>query len=145
MMYALNLDTDNRILSACVALPTTPEDMPRAETLPQGETGATGATGPQGPRGDAAILAGSITLAAANWTGSGPYTQAVTITGATVTANTKVDVQPDATAFAQMESDGVTALYVDNNNGTLTAYALGAAPTANLTLQVTYYETGGST
>lgn len=112
---------------------------------PQGETGATGATGPQGPRGDAAILVGTITLAAANWSGSGPYTQTATISGATITANTKVDVQPDATAFAQMESDGVSVLYVDNAAGTLTAYALGAAPTANLTLQVTYYETGGST
>ena len=38
-MYALNLDTDNRILSACVVLPATPDDMPRAETLPEGEIG----------------------------------------------------------------------------------------------------------
>ena len=35
-MYALNLDTDNRILSACFVIPTTPEDMPRVETLPEG-------------------------------------------------------------------------------------------------------------
>ena len=36
-MYALNLNTDNRILSACVVLPTTPEDMPRVEALPDGD------------------------------------------------------------------------------------------------------------
>lgn len=36
MMYALNLDTDNRILSACLVLPTTPETMPRVDTLPDG-------------------------------------------------------------------------------------------------------------
>ena len=36
-MYALNLDTDNRILSACVVLPATPEDMPRVDTLPDSD------------------------------------------------------------------------------------------------------------
>ena len=83
----------------------------------------------------------SITLAAADWTGSGPYTQTVTISGATITANTKVDLQPDATALAQLISDSVAALFVSNTSGTLTATAIGAAPTANLTIQVSYYET----
>ena len=36
-MYALNLSTDNRILSACIVLPATPEDMPRVEALPDGD------------------------------------------------------------------------------------------------------------
>lgn len=36
-MYALNIDTDSRILSACVVFPTTPEDMPRVDALPDGE------------------------------------------------------------------------------------------------------------
>ena len=36
MMYALNLD-NNRILSACVVLPTTPDTMPRVDTLPDGD------------------------------------------------------------------------------------------------------------
>ena len=35
-MYALNLDNENRILSACIALPSTPQTMPRVETLPDG-------------------------------------------------------------------------------------------------------------
>ena len=35
-MYALNLDNDNRILSACIALPSTPDTMPRVNTLPDG-------------------------------------------------------------------------------------------------------------
>lgn len=80
----------------------------------------------------------SITLTAANWTGNGPYTQTVTISGATISSNTKVDLQPDATAITQMLSDGVMALYIDNNSGTLTATAVGAAPTANMTIQCTY-------
>lgn len=36
-MYALNLNSDNRILSACVVLPTTPADLPRVDTLPDGD------------------------------------------------------------------------------------------------------------
>lgn len=35
-MYALNLNTDNRVLSACFVLPTTPKTMPRVENLPDG-------------------------------------------------------------------------------------------------------------
>lgn len=82
-----------------------------------------------------------ITIAYANWSGNGPYTQTVTISGATITSNTKVDLQPDATAIAQLIADGVTALYISNTSGTLTAYAIGAATTADLTVQCSYYET----
>lgn len=36
-MYALNLDTDNRILSACTVLPIgTYDGMPIVDTLPEG-------------------------------------------------------------------------------------------------------------
>lgn len=79
----------------------------------------------------------SITLDT-SWSGSGPYMHTVSISG--ITANSKVDLQPDVTVISQMVSDGVQALYVDNNNGTLTAYAVGAAPTATLTIQCTITE-----
>lgn len=36
-MFALNLNSDNRILSACVVLPSTPADLPRVDTLPEGD------------------------------------------------------------------------------------------------------------
>lgn len=36
-MFALNLNSDNRILSACVVLPSTPEDLPRVDALPEGD------------------------------------------------------------------------------------------------------------
>lgn len=81
----------------------------------------------------------SVTLSA-SWSGSGPYTQTVTVSGYTVTANSKVDLQPDATTIAQLITDGVSALYIVNNNGTLTAYAVGTAPTAALTVQATITE-----
>lgn len=77
---------------------------------------------------------------ATSWTGNGPYTQVVTLTSGTPTENSKIDLQPDATAIAQLAEDGVQALYIANNNGTLTAYAIGAAPTTALTLQVTVTE-----
>jgi hypothetical protein len=83
---------------------------------------------------------GSIVLSSANWSGSGPFTQTVTITGATITANTKVDVQPGASAISAFVADDVAALYVENNNGVLTAYAIGRAPTSTITVQCTYYE-----
>lgn len=85
------------------------------------------------------IVVGSVTTTI-SWTdsGSGYYTQIVSVTGAT--SNSKVDLQPDATALLQLISDGVSALYIANNSGTLTMYAVGAAPTAVLTMQVTITE-----
>lgn len=81
----------------------------------------------------------TLTLAAASWTGSAsPYTQGVTITGGTPTS--QVDLQADATVLAQMADDGTTALYVENNSGTFTAYAAGKKPTADLSVQCTVYE-----
>lgn len=84
---------------------------------------------------------GSITLSN-TWTGSAsPYSQTVTVTGATVTANSRVDLQPTAAQIASLISDGVTGLVIENNNGTLTAYAVGAATTAEMTVQCTVEET----
>ena len=82
---------------------------------------------------------GTVTLGT-TWSGAGPYTQTVTVTGATATANSKVDIQPDATALAQLEADGITALYIENNAGTLTAYAVGGTLSASVTVQVTLTE-----
>ena len=75
-----------------------------------------------------------ITLPAANWTGSGPYTQTVTISGGT--ANTKVDIMFDDTVYQQMVDDQVGYLAIANNNGTFTATAKGGQPSADLSIQV---------
>ena len=79
------------------------------------------------------------------WSGSGPYTQTVTLSNYTPTSNSKVDLQPDSTVISQMISDGVNGLYISNTNGTLTMYAIGAAPTAVLTLQVSITEVNAAT
>lgn len=83
---------------------------------------------------------GSISFSA-SWTGAAsPYTQTVTVTGATVTASSKVDLQPTAAQIASLISDGVTGMVVENNSGTLTAYAVGAAPSSAMTVQCTVTE-----
>ena len=80
----------------------------------------------------------TLSLPTASWTGSGPYTQSVTITG--ITVNSKVDIQMDATALGVLIDSGTSAIWIENNNGTLTAKALGEKPNANLSVQVTITE-----
>ena len=113
------------------------------ETGPQGPKGETGETGPQGPKGDpgeAAITLGSITLTAAGWSTEEPYSQAAALAG--LPAGSLVALHPTAAQLMALQEAGVTALTAANANGTLTVYALGAAPAADLTLQVTITATG---
>lgn len=113
------------------------------ETGPQGLKGETGETGPQGPKGDpgeAAITLGSITLTAAGWSTEEPYSQAAALAG--LTAGSLVALHPTAAQLMALQEAGVTALTAANANGSLTVYALGAAPAADLTLQVTITATG---
>ena len=74
-----------------------------------------------------------ITLDKDDWTGNGPYTQEVSLQG--VTAASKIDIQADAAAISQLLSDEVRAVWVENNNGTVTVYSIGAVPTEDITLQ----------
>lgn len=113
------------------------------ETGPQGPKGENGETGPQGPKGDpgeAAITLGSITLTAAGWSTEEPYSQAAALAG--LTAGSLVALHPTAAQLMALQEVGVTALTAANANGTLTVYALGAAPAADLTLQITITATG---
>jgi hypothetical protein len=64
----------------------------------------------------------------------------VTATGATVTADSKVDIQLTAAQIASLIAAGVTGMVIENNAGTLTAWAVGASPSA-MTVQCTVEET----
>ena len=83
----------------------------------------------------------SITLASSSWSGSNPYTQTATISGYTMTANTRVDITCDYSTINSLAQDGVSTIYAENNSGTITVYAVGAAPTSNITVTATIYET----
>ena len=85
------------------------------------------------------IIKGSVTLTVAGWVADGDdWKQPVTIAGGA--AGKQVDLEADKTAIKQMLDDGTSALYIANNNGTFTAYAVGEKPTADLSIQVTVYE-----
>lgn len=72
------------------------------------------------------------------WSGNGPFSQAISVAGATATS--KIDLQLGAAALQQLLSDGVSALWVENNDGVTTAYTIGGAPTAAFNAQVTITE-----
>lgn len=85
-----------------------------------------------------AVVIKQLSLPAASWTGSGPYTQTVTITG--ITVNSKVDIQMDATSLGVLIDSGTSAIWMENNNGTITAKCIGDKPSADMTVQVTITE-----
>ena len=99
--------------------------------------GPDGEVVPADPPGS--VRKGTVSLRA-QWDGDGIYTQLVTVPGVTITANSKVDLQPDMEEIEQLAGDGVAALYVENDSGVLTAYAAGAAPSSAMTLQCTVTE-----
>ena len=74
-----------------------------------------------------------------SWTGNGPYTQVIAVGEAD--ADSKVDIQPDATIIQKLIDAGTTALYIVNDNGVFSAVAIGSAPTESLTVQCTITKT----
>ena len=71
-----------------------------------------------------------------SWFGDDPYTLTVLVSGYTVTDKTMISILPSVDVIEQMMADGVTNIFITNSNGTLTATAVGGAPTTAMTLQV---------
>lgn len=81
----------------------------------------------------------TVSLPTASWMGAeSPYSQ--TISGLGATANSKVDIQMDATSLGVLIDSGTSAIWMENNNGTITAKVLGEKPSADMTVQVTITE-----
>ena len=75
----------------------------------------------------------SITLTKASWTGNAsPYYQTVSIN--TVTASTKIDLQPTVAQITSLQNDDI-ALMAENTNGTVKIYSFGGKPSADMTMQ----------
>ena len=81
----------------------------------------------------AAIKAGSIALST-TWSGAGPYTQTVTVSGVTITSNSEISLRPTPAQVEALQADGITGLIVENNAGVLTATAIGGSTSASMTI-----------
>ena len=87
-----------------------------------------------------AVKTGTLVIPSAWVENSGVFTQTLSTSPPGVTAYSKIDLQPGSTMLSQLIADGVTALWVQNSNGTLTVYALGAAPRVAISVQYTRTE-----
>lgn len=93
--------------------------------------------GPFGSVGSSGKIA-TITLPAANWkNGESPYFQTVEVAG--ISEASLVEIQATKKQIAAFCTDG-TAIHIENDGGTATAYAIGTKPAEDLTLQVTLTE-----
>lgn len=80
----------------------------------------------------------TISVPNTGWSGSGPWTRTISITGGT--ASSMVDIQSSEAVINTMIESGTTALFIKNDNGVFTLVAIGDIPNASITLQVSITE-----
>ena len=80
----------------------------------------------------------TISIPTSGWSGSGPWTRTISITGGT--ASSMVDIQSSEAVINTMIESGTTALFIKNDSGVFTLVAIGAIPNAAITLQVSITE-----
>ena len=80
----------------------------------------------------------SLTIPTTGWSGSGPWTRTVSITGGT--ASSMIDIQSSEAVINTLIESGTTALFIKNDSGVFTLVAIGAIPNAAITLQVSITE-----
>lgn len=81
-----------------------------------------------------------VSIPAASWVGTGPYSQTLDIDSAT--ASTKLDIQADADTMATILSKGY-CMSIKNDKGQITIHAIGTKPTVDLNVQLLSTEVKG--
>lgn len=79
---------------------------------------------------------GEITVVAASWVKSengGYFTQSVAVPNATV--NSRIDLDPSPEQIIQLINESVS-MFISNENGAIKAYALGSAPSTDMTFKI---------
>ena len=79
---------------------------------------------------------GEITVVAAHWVESENgeyYTQEVAVP--TATANSRIDLDPSPEQIIQLMDEAVS-MFIANDNGVIKAYALGSAPSTDMTFKI---------
>lgn len=85
----------------------------------------------------------TISLPAASWTGSDPYTQIIPALEGK--RGVQANIQLSDTLYDQLISDSIVYLNIENNNGTFTAKAKSGKPSVDLTVQVSLLYGGSAT
>lgn len=81
----------------------------------------------------------SVSLPTNRWVAvSGAYTQTITVSGSTT--KSKIDLQPTSSVISVLINSKCTGMYVENNNGNLTVYAVSNKPNVDITVQATICE-----
>ena len=82
----------------------------------------------------------NISIPAASWVGTGPYSQTLQINSAT--PSTKFDIQADSDTMTTILSKGY-CMSIKNDNGQITIHAIGTKPTVDLNIQLLAMEVKG--
>lgn len=83
----------------------------------------------------------SVTLYANKWQKASDdrYYQVVTVTNATITPNSMVDLQPDSTQLCTFHQKDL-AFVAENEDGVISVFCVGQVPTNDYTIQATVTE-----
>lgn len=113
----------------------------KGATGAKGDTGATGATGAKGDTGEPGVTLHTwdLTVAADSFTGSGPYTQTVTVSGLLTTDQIIIGYMPQSSASADTNSAKSYAMLSSgtcSTNGQLILSCLSKKPTTDFKIRL---------
>lgn len=89
-----------------------------------------------GGGGNTTVSKLTVELKADSWVASSDGTYFTQNTGITVGENSKVDLQPTAEQLIELINDGIS-MFLANESGSLSAYAIGSVPASDMTIQAT--------